>query len=52
MGSNPLVQTFSVAHSHNPPRLLLAPWLAAAPLLNRHAPTEGQEDSLVCPSAI
>lgn len=31
MGSNPLVQTFSVAHSHNPPWLLLALWLAAAP---------------------
>ena len=41
MGSNPLVQRFLLAHSHNPPWLLLALWLAAAPLLNRHGSRRG-----------
>lgn len=52
MGSNPLVQTFWVAHSHNPPWLLLALWLAAAPPAQQAwFPQRGQEDSLVFPSA-
>lgn len=41
MGSNPLVQPFLLAHSHTPPRLLLALWLAAVPLLNRHGSRRG-----------
>ena len=41
MGSNPLVQSFLVAHSHNPSWLLLALWLAAAPLLNRYCSHRG-----------
>lgn len=43
MGSNPLEQSFLVACSHDPPWLLLARWLAAAPLLNRHGSHRGAE---------
>lgn len=52
-GSNPSAQSFSVAHSHDPSWLLLAPGLAAALLLHTGmVPTEGQEGSFVFPSLI
>lgn len=50
MGSNPFIQSFLLAHSHNPPWLLLALWLAAAPQLTRHGSAEGQEHRLAFPS--